>query len=80
MVCVLFNWGAPEGSTDSGSGEAWDRTCNLWFTRRMLHPCLKADLVYGPVSFYLFHMSGFILRVIILNDDWKIKGSSRDIR
>ena len=32
-MCVFFYSGAPEGSTDSGYGEAWDRTCYPWFTR-----------------------------------------------
>ena len=34
MVCVcVFISRTPEGSTDSGSGEAGDQNCNPWFTR-----------------------------------------------
>ena len=31
-VCVSFVTGAPEDSTESGSGEAGDQTCDPWFT------------------------------------------------
>ena len=30
-LCMYFMTGAPEGSTESGSGEAGDRTCDTWF-------------------------------------------------
>ena len=39
MVCVCFHIsGAPEGSTDSGSGEAGDRTCDPWFYEHSAYP------------------------------------------
>ena len=38
MICVFLMSGEPEGSTDSGSGEAQDLTCNPWFTRRVVYP------------------------------------------
>ena len=31
--CVYYMTGAPEGSTESGSGEAGNRTYDPWFTR-----------------------------------------------
>ena len=36
--CVYFMMGVPEGSAESGSGEAGDRTCDPWFTRHSTYP------------------------------------------
>ena len=33
MIFVYYMTGAPEGSTESGSGEAGNRTYDPWFTR-----------------------------------------------
>ena len=38
VLCVYFMTGAPEGSTESISGEARDRTCSPWFTRHSTYP------------------------------------------
>ena len=32
-LCMYFMIGAPDGSTESGSGEAGHRTFDTWFTR-----------------------------------------------
>ena len=37
-VCVCFMTGAPEGSTESGSGDAGVRTSDPWFTRLSTYP------------------------------------------
>ena len=34
MICVYFMMGAPEGSTESGFGEAGNETYGPWFTRQ----------------------------------------------
>ena len=41
-LCVYYMSGAPEISTDSGSGEAGDRTCDPWFTRHEVYPITTA--------------------------------------
>ena len=37
-LCVYLMTGAPEGSTESGSGEAGVQTCDPWFTRHNAYP------------------------------------------
>ena len=44
----FFKTGAPEDPTESGSGEAGDRTCNPWFTRHSTYP---------------LHQGGFYLKI-----------------
>ena len=41
FVCVFYISGAPEGSSDSGSGEARDRTCGPLFTSHRAYPLHK---------------------------------------
>ena len=36
--CVYYMTGTPEGSSESGSGEAGNQTCNLWFTMHSTYP------------------------------------------
>ena len=45
MGCVCFYiLGVPEGSTDSGSGKAWERTCDPLFTRQSAYPLHRGGL------------------------------------
>ena len=47
-LCVYFMTGAPEGSTESGSGEAGVQTCDPWFTRHNAYPlhCKKLFVAF----------------------------------
>ena len=54
MVCgcvfvgVYYMMGAPNRSSERGSGEAWNRTYNHWFTRHSTYPLhQRAVILWG---------------------------------
>ena len=38
MICVYYMMGEPKGSTESGSGEAGNQTCDPWITTNGDYP------------------------------------------
>ena len=46
-LCVYYMTGAPEGSTESGSGEAGNQTCDPWFTRQSAYPLSHGVICIG---------------------------------
>ena len=70
MVCgYLYISGAPEGSTDSGSGESEYRTCDQWFTRHsayLLHHGGKAFKTWAGIGCSLIiGVNSIVLTVFI---------------
>ena len=63
MVCgcvfvdVYYMMGAPNRSSERGSGEAWNRTYNHWFTRHSTYPLHQRAVILwggGVVIFLIF--------------------------
>ena len=64
-LCVYFMSGAPKGSTESGSGEARDRTEDPWFTRRVCHPATPRQL-YDKFDRLYFILNAVFLKIFAL--------------